>query len=159
MPDIMPMLDAMPAGNVIAPMSAAAIDKVRALERQAARLPQLPIETSHLFHAGMYARTVRIPAGVMITGVLIKTATILIISGDVVMYVEGKAKELHGYNVFAASAQRKQAFVALSDAAMTMLFPTEAKTVAAAEDEFTGEADLLLSRRDPGSNTVTVTGE
>ena len=153
------MLDIVSTENFIAPMSEAAIGKVRALETRAAQLPQEPIETAHLFHAGLYARSIVIPAGVMITGTLIKIPTILIISGDVVMYVDGQARELHGYNVFAASAQRKQAFVALSDAAMTMLFPTEAKTVAAAEDEFTGEADLLLSRRDPGSNTVTVTGE
>ena len=153
MPDLVPM------ENFIAPMSEAAIGKVRALETRAAQMPQEPIATSHLFHAGLYARSIVIPAGVMITGTLIKIPTILIISGDVVMYVDGQAKELHGYNVFAASAQRKQAFVALTDVSMTMLFPTGAKTVAEAEDEFTRETDLLISRRDPGSNTVTVTGE
>ncbi|MET1025621.1 MAG: hypothetical protein ABWY00_00530 [Dongiaceae bacterium] len=153
------MLDILSTENFIAPMSEAAIGKVRALETRAAQLPQEPIATAHLFHAGLYARSIVIPAGVMITGTLIKIPTILIISGDVVMYVDGQARELRGYNVFAASARRKQAFVALTDVSMTMLFQTRAKTVAAAEDEFTGEADLLLSRRDPGSNTVTVTGE
>jgi hypothetical protein len=147
------------AGQVIAPMSAAAIGKVRDLESLALRLPQQPIETSHLFHAGLYARSIMIPAGVVLTGALIKIATILIISGDVIMYVDGQARELHGYHVFAASAHRKQAFVALTDTSMTMLFPSQAKTVEAAEEEFTAEAGLLLSRGACGSNIITVTGE
>ena len=122
-------------------------------------LPQQPIATSHLFHAGMYARSIDLPAGVVLTGALIRIATLLIISGDVIMYVDGAARELHGYHVIAASAHRKQVFVALCDTQMTMLFPTRAKTVAQAEDEFTGEADLLLSRGMSGSNIITVTGE
>jgi len=147
------------AENIIAPMSEAAIQTVRDLESVALQLPQQPIETSHLFHAGLYARSIVLPAGVVLTGALIKVATILIISGDVIMYVDGEARELHGYHVFAASAQRKQAFLALADTSMTMLFPSQAKTVEAAEEEFTGEADLLFSRGACGSNIITVTGE
>jgi hypothetical protein len=138
-------------------MSEAAVNSVRRLEQAAREMPQTPIETSHLFHAGMYARSIEIPAGVMLTGALIKIATILIISGDVIMYINGQARELHGYHVFAASAHRKQAFVALTDTSMTMLFPSQAKTVEQAEEEFTGEADLLFSRA--GANNITMTGE
>jgi hypothetical protein len=153
------VLDVVPAKNVIAPMSETAIGKVRDLEAFTRQLPQQPIETAHLFHAGMYARSIELPAGVVLTGALIKIATILIISGDVIMYADGQARELHGYHVFAASAQRKQAFLALADTSMTMLFPTQAKTVEQAEGDFTGEAALLLSRGRSGSNTVTMTGE
>jgi hypothetical protein len=93
----------------------------------------------------------------MITGALIKIPTVLIISGAVVIYLDGAAQELHGYHVFAASAGRKQAFVALADTDLTMLFPTAAKTLEAAERAFTDETDLLMSRRDTSSNTITVT--
>jgi hypothetical protein len=153
------VLDIVRVKNVIAPMSEAAIGKVRDLEAFTRQLPQQPIETAHLFHAGMYARSIELPAGVVLTGALIKIATILIISGDVIMYVEGEARELHGYHVFAASAHRKQAFLALTDTSMTMLFPSQAKTVGQAEEEFTGEAELLLSRGETASNTMTMTGE
>ena len=40
----------------------------------AASCRQVPIETRHVLHAGMYARTICIPAGVLITGALVKVA-------------------------------------------------------------------------------------
>jgi hypothetical protein len=149
--------DTLSTANVIPAMSESALAQVRALESLAACQPQQAIDTAHLFHAGLYARTIRIPAGVMITGALIKIPTVLIVSGAVVIYLDGAARELHGYHVFAASAGRKQAFLALADTDMTMLFPTAAKTIEAAERAFTDETDLLVSRRDTSLNTITVT--
>jgi hypothetical protein len=136
-------------------MSNIAIDTVRQLEDIALTLPQVSIDTQHAFHAGMYARTIMIPATVLLTGALIKIATLLIVSGDALVYMDGKAEELHGYNVFSASANRKQAFMALTDTYLTMVFPTEAKTVEEAEAQFTDEADKLMSRI--GNNEITIT--
>lgn len=132
----------------ISPMWELDLAKVRSLESLAEKQPQVPIRTEHTFHAGMYARTIYVPKGVMITGVLIKVPTLLICQGDVMIYVGGDAP-LHatGYNVITAEAGRKQAFVAQGDMALTMLFPTKATTVEEAEEEFTDEADKLLSRR------------
>lgn len=134
--------------DLIPAMSDQAIGIVRCLERAATEFPQVHIETTHAFHAGLYARTVKIPAGVIITGALIKIPTLLIISGEVVMYLDGSPKKLHGYNVFAASAHRKQAFVAITDTHLTMLFPTTATTVEEAEAEFTDEVSLLMTNRE-----------
>lgn len=132
-------------------MTPAAIDRVRLLEGERAALPQVPIRTEHLLHAGMYARTVYVPAGVLITGVLIKVATVLIVEGDALIYLgHEKPLEVAGYNVLPASAGRKQAFVARSDMRLTMIFPTTAATVEEAEREFTDEVDLLASRRTMG---------
>jgi hypothetical protein len=146
-----------PSEHVIAPMSSAAIAKVRALEAQALKLPQVPIETTHVLHAGLYARTIKIQAGVMITGVLIKIPTLLIVSGKVLMYSEGGAREISGYHVLQAAAGRKQSFVALEDSDMTMLFATRARTVAEAEAAFTDETDALLSRRPANINSLITT--
>lgn len=132
----------------IAPMSPAAVAKVRALESAALQRPQVPIETLHTFHAGLYARTITIPAGVLLTGALIKIPTLLIFNGDAIVYGEGGGQRLTGYHVLSASAGRKQAFCALADTQLTMVFATDALTVEAAEAEFTAEAELLLSRRD-----------
>lgn len=149
---------------VIAPripaMSPAAIDKVRQLESLASERPQVAIMTEHVLHAGMYARTIRIPADTMITGVLVKLATLLIVQGDAVAYIgEDEPMRLRGYTVLPASKGRKQAFVALAETHMTMLFPTAARSVEEAEHEFTDETDILLSRRDVGNNHVVITGE
>jgi len=141
-------------------MSDKGIENVRRLERAAAERPQVPIRTEHLLHGGMYARTVYVPAGLLITGALIKIATVLIVQGDVMIYVEGD-EPLHatGHNVLPASAGRKQAFVAESDMVLTMIFPTVATTVEEAEAQFTDEGALLASRRDPALNEIVVTGE
>jgi hypothetical protein len=140
-------------------MSDAAVAQVRALEAETMRLPQVAIPTAHVFHAGLYARSIMIPAGVLITGALIKRATLLIVSGDVLVFMDGPAEEIRGYHVLPAAPGRKVAFVARSDTHMTMLFATEAGTVAEAEAEFTDEPELLLSRLPGAANSVLVTGD
>lgn len=131
----------------ISAMSDEAIRKVQDLERLNTMLPQVAIDTHHALHAGMYARTIRIPAGVMLTGAKIKIPTVLILSGDAEVYTGDKSVRLTGYHVITADAGRKQAFLAYADTYLTMLFPTDAQTVAQAENEFTDEADSLLSRK------------
>lgn len=146
--------------NRIPAMSQCAIDKVRALEAcSAALLPQVNIATSHVLHAGVYSRTVMIPAGVMITGALIKINTTLLICGHVHVFLDDETVEINGYRVLAASAHRKQAFVAVTDTYLTMLFATAAKTVQQAEDEFTDEPHILMSRTVDAINSILVTGE
>ncbi len=149
------MLATVPA---IPPMSAAAIESVRALEAAALQRPQVEIPTQHALHAGMYARTIRIPAGVLLTGALIKVPTLLMLSGDATVFVGDGAVRLTGYHVLPASAGRKQAFIAHADTDLTMVFPTHARTVEEAEAEFTDEADRLLSRRQQDASVLTITG-
>jgi hypothetical protein len=154
------MAELVPAAPQIAAMSASAIDQVRRLESLAMQLPQVAIETEHVLHAGLYARTVRVPAGVVITGVLVKIATLLVIDGDVLVHVDdGPPLRLQGRHVLPARAGRKQAFFAQADTHITMIFASDAATVAEAEQEFTDEADSLVSRRDAGSNRIVNTGE
>ena len=138
-------------------MSAQAIDKVRKLEGLCLQLPQIDIETDHVIHAGMYSRTIMIPAGALLTGALIKIATTLIISGEVIVYIGDESIDLKGYNVFPAWANRKQAFLAKTDTYVTMVFPTAAKSIEEAEAEFTDDADKLMSRRDTSINKLSIT--
>lgn len=139
-------------------MTNEAIEKVRALEAQAALQPQIDIPTQHQIHAGTYARTIMIPAGAMITGAQIRIATTLIVSGDAIAYIGAETMRITGHKVIAASAHRKQAFVALTDTYLTMIFATQATTIEQAEEEFTDEAHKLISRSS-GLNTITITGE
>lgn len=143
----------------VLPMSIEAIGKVCQLEAAFVTLPQVPLVTSHILHAGVYARTITIPEGSVITGALIKRSTSLIVSGHALMYLGGDTAELIGYGVIAASANRKQAFYALKETHITMLFATSATTVEQAENEFTDEADKLCSRLPNAINNITITGE
>lgn len=144
----------------IAPMSAGAIANVAALEQRVLACPQTPIHTQHVLHGGMYARTIVIPAGVVLTGALIKIPTVLFITGDVLVYVgEGQRTRITGTAVIPASAGRKQAFVTYQDTSISMVFPTRSTNVEQAEAEFTDDSALLFSRRDADLNTEIITGE
>lgn len=140
-------------------MTSAAIDAVRQIENERLQLPQIAMETQHQIHGGIYSRTIFIPAGVMITGVLVKVPTTLILQGQAVVFVGDQVVRFVGYNVLAASARRKQAFAAEADTYLTMMFPTTATTVEEAEQEFTDESDLLWSRRSSNGNHILITGE
>lgn len=140
-------------------MSVIAIDNVRQLETYTAKAPQTEIPTTHVFHAGVYARTIKIPAGVILTGALIKIATLLIADGDYIVYIGNDSIKRSGYHVFAASANRKQAFIAISDTYLTMIFATNTKSVQEAEEQFTDESDRLSSRHVDAVNHIIITGE
>lgn len=153
------MTDIVVATNRIMPMSDDAIDKVRNLEQRLKGLRQLTLTTDHVIHGGMYSRSLFMPMGAVLTGVLIKVPTILIISGHVTIWLDNERTEIAGYQVFACSAKRKQAFAFHGDTHMTMIFATDSKTVADAEDEFTSEADQLMSRSGHAINNINITGE
>lgn len=112
----------------------------------------------HVLHAGMYARTCRVPAGMAFTSVLIKVPTVLVVNGACFVFASDRWRKLAGYHVLAAAAGRIQAYYTVTQTEITMLFPTKARTVEEAEAEFTDEAAALLSRRRPEDDTVTITG-
>lgn len=127
--------------------STAAIQAVRALESALLASPQVNVPIEHSLHAGVYARTARIPAGAVVTGAEIKVATVLVLSGDATVYTGDGEIRLTGYHVIEADAGRKSAFLAHADTALTMLFASRARSVDEAEREFTDEFDALASRR------------
>lgn len=142
----------------IPPMSSAAIARVTALQQVVSQAPQTDLVTHHVIHGGLYARTITMPAGCVLTGALIKIPTLVIINGHVTVTVGDEAIELCGYHVLPASAGRKQAYLSHADTDITMIFPTDARTVFDAEACFTDEVDLLMSRR-AEHDTVTITGD
>lgn len=147
------------AGRHLPATPPAAMVQVRELEAWVRELPQIQIHTDHVIHAGMYARTIRIPANVILTGAEISCATLLIVSGHVAVTIGDATRELCGYHVLPASAGRKQAFLALADTDLTMLFPTDARDVETAEGQFTNEPEALMSRRQDAINTIIITGD
>lgn len=131
-------------------MSAQAVDMVRRLETVTRQCPQILVPTEHTLHAGLYSRTIRLPAGVVLTGVLIKIPTMVIVNGDCSVHTGEQLIDLRGHTVIEAAAGRKQVFITRSETSITMLFATSASTVEQAENEFTDEAHLLMSRSHTG---------
>lgn len=141
--------------------SAEGLQHIRAVEERALQLPQLDLITEHILHAGLYSRSITIPAGAAVTGVFVTTPTLLIVTGDVLIYADVGLPPIHvqGNQIITASANRKQAFIANSETKLTMIFATNAKTVDEAESQFTNETHLLASRLDPARNITIITGE
>jgi hypothetical protein len=128
---------------VIPPTSLERLDKLQLLEDRIRQCEQTSFKTEHVFHAGMYARTVRMPEGIVFTSVFIKIPTLVILCGTCDVLVSSNGVRFEGYNVIPAAAFRKTAYITRSDIELTMIFPTEARTVEEVEREFTD--DILLS--------------
>lgn len=139
-------------------MSESAIDKVRKLEAELKGMPGIDIDTHHTIHAGIYSRTIMVPADTVLTGVLIEIPTTLIVCGNAQIFIGDDVVEVDGYHVFAASAGRRQALITRTDTWFTMIFASEARTIEEAEEQFTSEAHLLGSRLQHSTNTLTITG-
>jgi hypothetical protein len=149
-------------GDIISlpPVSPVALARMRGFEDALLRLPQAALATQHVFHAGVYARTIKLVRDQVITSAFVKRATLLIVQGAVdVFHATDDAAEtsIEGYAVIPACAGRKQVFVARGDTYLTMLFATSARTVEEAEREFTDEYERLASHA--GTNEVIRTGE
>lgn len=128
-----------------------ALRSIYAAQELVASVPQCEVQTEHVLHAGMYGRTIRVGAGMVGVGTLIKIPTLLIVHGEVDLWTPDGWLEVRGYCVLPGCAGRKQVFVTHSAVEMTMLFPTQAQTVDEAEREFTDEYELLMSRSHPRS--------
>lgn len=125
-----------------------ALEKALIVESRVMQLPQVHIAMEHALHGGMYARTARVPKDAILVSTLIKIPTLLIVNGTARIYAGDKWQVVEGYSVIEAEAGRKQIYLAATDLQITMVFPSQAKTIAEAEEEFTDETNKLLSRRE-----------
>ena len=144
-------------GNTIPATTQESIEKVIAVEDRIRQCEQINIRTEHIFHAGLYIRTVRLGQHIMFASALIKVPTLVVVNGRCDLFIGDQWIQLDGYNVVPASAGRKAIYLTRSMVEITMIFPSNAKTVEEAEAQFTDEADHLLSRSQD-DDIVTFTG-
>lgn len=123
------------------------IEAVRELEGFLLELPQVDLQTSHVVHGGMCARTILIPAGVVLTGALTNCDNTCIISGDITVTTDDGAQRLTGYRVIPAKAGAKRAGIAHADTWWTTIHCTDLTEITEIENEMTDESDGLGSRR------------
>lgn len=147
-----PLTVASPA--LVAP-DARTLAALRDLDTAMRQYPQAEITVDHLIHGGMYARTAHVPADTLVSGALLRRATVLVLHGDVTVFTGAESVRLTGYHVLPGSAGRKQLFRTHAETVMTMVLPSAALCVEEAEHEFTDEPELLMKA--PGR--VTITGE
>jgi len=144
-------------GSAIPATTPEALESAKGVEAKMRTMPQIDVQTEHVLHGGMYARTVRLDANVAIVSVLIKVPTMLTINGKCRVYAGDSWHDLEGYRVIPADAWRKMIYVTVTPTEITMVFPSKAKTIEEAEREFTDESEGLLSRQ-CNRDKVTITG-
>ena len=140
-------LPPIPDTGSIRTMSPVEMAKVRHLEQHLLAQPQIDLKYQHELWAGIYDRTVLVPADYTITGAPVKIETLLTIVGDCIVGLDGNELRYTGFAKIKAAAHRMGVFTAITDTFISMSFATTATTVEEAEAQFTDEADRLASRR------------
>lgn len=79
-------------------MSEAAIAHVRKVEAHILQTQWqvLELDMAHLIHEGVYHRTCKVLAGMVITGVVVRIPTTLMITGDCIVYLGGESRRIIG---------------------------------------------------------------
>lgn len=110
--------------------------KIQALEDHMRQMPQAEIPVSHTFSGGMYARTITIKAGTVLSGAIHLTAHLNIVHGDITIVTEEGERRYTGTHVVPSQPGTKRAGVAHADTVWTTILKTDAIDVAKIEAAF-----------------------
>jgi hypothetical protein len=119
---------------------------VATLEEELLQMPQVALDTKMIAHGRMAARTIFIPAGTVLTGVLVNHDNICIVSGDITVTTTDGSKRLTGYHVLPSASGYKRAGVAHADTWWTCLWHTDLTNPIEIENDMTDEAEKLQTR-------------
>jgi hypothetical protein len=119
---------------------------VRRLEAALLRCPQVDLQTTHALSGGVYARTVFIPAGTVVTGATHKKNHICIIDGDVETILDGTKQRITGRVILNGQKGVKRAVYAHDDTLWTTVCRTDLIDIADIEAELVEEPEQLQTR-------------
>ena len=130
-----------------APITAAEMRmRVLDFEREQLKKPQVEIPVEHNFFPGGYARTIRVPAGVEMTGAIHKYQNFnLLVSGELLIIAEDGPKHLIAPAQFWSPPGTKRVGKMLTDVVWTTILATDLTDVAEITAKFTcnSEQDYL----------------
>lgn len=132
-------------------MSHAAVQEVKAgvpaehlpiyqLEAELLKLPQVDMPVDHAFCAGLYARTMHIPAGTILTGAVHREESFFLVrKGDLIVSTDNGPKRLGPGDMSISKIGTKRAGIALTDVEVTTFHanPTNEQDPQALWDMFT----------------------
>lgn len=120
--------------------------RVLAFEQEQLKKPQVEIPVEHNFFPGGYARTIRVPAGVEMTGAIHKYPNFnLLVSGELLIIAEDGPKHLIAPAQFWSPPGTKRVGKMLTDVVWTTILATNLTDVAEITAKFTcnSEGDYL----------------
>lgn len=99
-------------------------DQIFAFEEQVAQLPQIELDTRHMFSEGLYIREIRIPAGVVMTGAIHKHQCAGVVSqGEMLVATEDGTMHVKAPWTYIARPGIKRAGICLVDCVWTTFHP------------------------------------
>lgn len=116
------------------------------LEAELLKHPQVEMPVEHDFCAGLYARTMHIPAGTVLTGAVHREACFFLVrKGSLVVTTDAGARRVEAGEMLNSAAGTKRAGVALSDVVVTTFHanPTNETDPAALWDLYVEPAPAL----------------
>ena len=121
--------------------------KVDRLESFILQMPQVDLQTTHALSGCVYARTIFIPAGTVLTGAVHKKDHINVVHGDISVSTDDGMKRITGYHVLPTKAGMKRHGFAHGDTHWTTLCETQLDEVEAIENELVEDAEKLQTRQ------------
>jgi quercetin dioxygenase-like cupin family protein len=133
-------------GSVAILDTAPSREQIERLEDYILQVPQVDLQTTHALSGGVYARTIFIPEGTVLTGAAHKKDHINVMQGDITVWTEEGMKRLTGQHVLTTKAGAKRAGLAHADTWWTTICATALTDIDEIEDELVENADRLQTR-------------
>ena len=104
----------------------AGLNGILSLEKTMLSMEQLPLDVTHHFSKGVYAREMLIPKGTILTGKMHKHNHLnVVLYGDIEVATEEGSKRITGHCIFESVAGTKRAGFAHEDTLWLTIHPTE----------------------------------
>lgn len=117
-------------------------EKVNAIEAEMLKQPQIALETRHHNAQGVYARELKIPAGVLLTGKIHKLSQINILAeGTIRVLVGDKIVEMSAPQTIVSPPGTKRIALALTNCTWVTMLPTDETDPEKIEREFTSASE------------------
>ena len=117
-------------------------DKVLMAEAFLKEQPQVQLETNHYFSKGVYAREIKIPAGIILTGEIHKFENLNILSkGSMQVSTEDGIKEVEAPFTVVSPAGTKRIAYTLSDCVWTTIHGTNETDLKIIEHTFIAKSE------------------
>lgn len=116
------------------------------LEAELLKLPQVDMPVDHDFCNGLYARTMHIPAGTVLTGAIHKEESFFLVrKGELIVSTDNEPRKLSPGDMSVSKIGTKRAGIALTDVEVTTFHanPTNEQNPQALWDMFTIPAPAI----------------
>lgn len=123
-------------------------ETIEQFERILSELPQVDLPVRHYFSPGLYAREMTIPAGVLLTGKIHKTAHLNTISkGKIEVWTEDGMRIIEAPYTFVSQPGTKRVGRTFEETVWTTYHVTEETDLDRLEDLLTEPSDILIERK------------